>query len=106
MVEYVLLVIGCVVFLDALVGEKGLLETVKKRGEFRALEESIRVMRAENERLRQEAARLRNDPLAIEDLARRELGLIRPGEHLFIVKEVPSSDAGRDDEDEREKPEE
>ena len=33
---------ACVVFVDALVGEKGLLETVKKRQEFQALEQSIR----------------------------------------------------------------
>jgi len=84
----VLLFIGCVVFIDALVGEKGLLETVKKRQEFRALEQSIQGARTENEQLRQESKRLRKDPTAIEDLARRELGLIKPGEHLFIVKDV------------------
>ena len=87
-IEYALLFIGCVVFVDALVGEKGLLETVKKRREFRALEQSIQRARTENEQLRQESTRLRKDPTAIEDLARRELGLIKPGEHLFIVKDV------------------
>ena len=75
-------------------GEKGLLETVKKRQEFKVLEQSIRQARAENEMLREEAKRLRSDPAAIEDLARRELGLIRPGEHLFI-KDRPSSTEGR-----------
>jgi cell division protein FtsB len=79
------------VFLDALVGEKGLLETVKKRQEFQVLEQSIQRARAENTRLREEAKRLRSDPAAIEDLARRELGLIRPGEHLFILKDRPPS---------------
>jgi cell division protein FtsB len=32
---------------------------------------------------------LREEPAAIEEEARRELGLIKPGETLFIVKEVP-----------------
>jgi cell division protein FtsB len=32
---------------------------------------------------------LREDPNAIEELARRELGLIRPGETLFIIKDIP-----------------
>ena len=91
-IEYALLLIGCVVFVDALVGEKGLLETVKKRQEFKVLEQSIRHARAENELLRQEAKRLQSDPTAIEDLARRELGLIRPGEHLFILKDRPPSE--------------
>ena len=85
------MVIGGIVFLDALVGEKGLLETVKKRQEFHVLEQSIQRARAENTRLREEAKRLRSDPTAIEDLARRELGLIRPGEHLFILKDRPPS---------------
>src|SRR5678815_5286746 len=86
-IEYALLLIGCVLFVDALVGEKGLLETVKKRREFQVLEESIRRAREENALLREEAERLQNDPAAIEDLARRELGLLRPGEHLFILKD-------------------
>jgi cell division protein FtsB len=89
-IEYALLLIGCVVFVDALVGEKGLLETMKKRKEFAVLEQSIRRARTENELLREEARRLRSDPAAIEDLARRELGLIKPGEHLFILKDRPT----------------
>jgi cell division protein FtsB len=96
MIEYALLLIGCVVFVDALVGEKGLLETVKKRQEFKVLEQSIQRARAENELLRQEAERLRSDPTAIEDLARRELGLIRPGEHLFILKDVSPAESRRE----------
>jgi cell division protein FtsB len=90
-IEYALVLIGCVVFVDALVGEKGLLETVKKRQEFQTLEQSIRRARAENEQLREDAKRLRSDPTTIEDLARRELGLIKPGEHLFILKDRPPS---------------
>ena len=45
-------------------------------------------MRAENAGLRLQAQRLREDPSAIEELARQELGLIKPGERLFIVKDV------------------
>ena len=51
---------------------------------------SIASLRQDNARLREQARRLREDPRAIEDIARRELGLIRPGELLFIVKDVPS----------------
>ena len=83
------MLIGGIVFVDALVGEKGLLETVKKRQEFRSLEQSIQRVRDENASLREEARRLQSDPTAIEEQARRELGLIRPGEHLFILKDRP-----------------
>ena len=94
-VQYLLVFVGCVLILDALVGEKGLLEMVKKRQEYRALEQSLTDVRAENTRLREEAQRLQDDASAIEDLARRELGFIKPGEKLFIVKDVPQTDTRR-----------
>jgi len=84
-----LVVFGAVVFIDALVGEKGLLEAVKKRAEYRRLEQSIQQSRSENQQLREDIRKLRDDPAAIEDLARRELGLMKPGEQLFIIKDVP-----------------
>ena len=86
--QYVLLFVGCLLVVDALVGEKGLLAMMKARQEYQALERSLQGARSENARLREEARRLREDPAAIEEIARRELGLIRPGEKLFIVKDV------------------
>jgi cell division protein FtsB len=68
---------------------------LKKRQEYRALEQSLAHVRAENARLREEAHRLREDPATIEDLARRDLGLIKPGEKLFIVKDVDPPDTHR-----------
>lgn len=50
---------------------------------------AIARQRAENARLRDVVRRLREDPTAIEEIARRELGLIKPGERVFIVKDVP-----------------
>jgi cell division protein FtsB len=94
-VQYVLVFVGCVLVIDALVGDKGLLEMLKKRQEYRALEQSLTDVRAENARLREGARRLQEDPATIEDLARRELGLIKPGEKLFIVKDVPTTDSRR-----------
>lgn len=87
-VQYLLVFVGCVLVVDALVGEKGLLAMMKARQEYRGLEQSLQTARTENARLREDARRLREDPSAIEDIARRELGLIRPGEKLFIVKDV------------------
>ena len=78
--------------IDALVGDKGLLAMIQARQEVRALEQSLAEVRAENTRLRDEARRLREDPQAVEDLARRELGLMKPGEKLFIIKDVAPKD--------------
>ena len=86
--QYFVLFVGSVLMVDALVGEKGLLETMQVRKRHAALEQSLAGVRADNARLREEGRRLREDPDAIEELARRELGLIMPGEQLFIVKDV------------------
>ena len=91
-VQYVLLAIGSVLVVDALVGEKGLIAMVQARREQRRLEQSLSSAREENARLREEARLLREDPQTIEDLARRELGLIKPGEQLFILKDVGPAD--------------
>ena len=87
-VQYVLVFVGCVLAIDALVGDKGLLAMRKAQQEYQTLERSLSDARSENTRLREQARRLREDPSAIEDIARRELGLIRPGEKLFIIKDV------------------
>ena len=94
-VQYLLVFCGCVFVIDAFVGDNGLLEMMKKRAEYRRLEETLGKARAENAMLREEARRLQEDPAAIEDLARRELGLIKPGEKLFIIKDVSPADAPR-----------
>jgi cell division protein FtsB len=87
-IHLLLIFITLVLVLDALVGEKGLLETMRARRQHRELTASIERLRAENAQLREDARRLLEDPTAIESLAREELGLIRPGEMLFIVKDA------------------
>lgn len=88
MVRYVLILVTIVLVIDAVVGEKGLLALLQARRQYRAVEVALERARAENDELREQARRLREDPAAIEELARRELGLIKPGEKLFIVRDV------------------
>jgi cell division protein FtsB len=83
-----LLLIAVVIVVDALVGDRGLLAMRRARRQHMELAAAIARQRAENARLREEARRLRDDPAAIEELARRELGLIRPGEKVFIVSDL------------------
>ena len=87
-VRYLIVAVGCVLIIDALVGDRGLLAMVKARQQYRSLETSLVRSREDNAQLREQARQLREDPQAIEDIARRELGLIRPGEKLFIIKDV------------------
>jgi cell division protein FtsB len=77
-----------VLVIDSLVGEKGLLESMRAQRQYQQLEQSLDGLKRENARLREEARRLREDPTKIESLARQELGLMRPGEVVFILKDV------------------
>jgi cell division protein FtsB len=92
-VQYVLLFVGGVLVVNALVGDKGLLEMMKKREQYRALEQTLTRTRAENARLREEARRLKEDPAAIEEIAREDIGLIKPGEKLFIIRDIAPGEA-------------
>lgn len=86
-VEGVLVLIGVVVLVDALFGERGLVEMMKARRQYQVLEQRLTEIMDQNDRLRDENARLRSDPATIEDVARRELGLIKPGEKLFTIRD-------------------
>jgi cell division protein FtsB len=77
--ESLLVCAGCILLLNAVVGERGLIAMAEARREHRALAQQVEALRLENARLREDTRRLRDDPAAIEEVARRELGLIRPG---------------------------
>jgi cell division protein FtsB len=95
-VHVLLLFVAAVIVADTLVGERGLLAMLRARKEYDELAFAVAHQRAENARLRDEARRLREDPATIEEVARRDLGLIRPGEKLFIIKDVtPPGQTGR-----------
>jgi cell division protein FtsB len=83
------MLVALLVAVDALVGDRGLLAMLRARKEGEELSATIARERAENARLREDARRLAEDPAAIEEVARRELGLIKPGERVFIVKDIP-----------------
>jgi cell division protein FtsB len=94
-IQFLIVFIATVIIVDGLVGDRGLLAMLRARQEYDQLAETIARLRAENARLREEAHRLATDPTAIEEIARRQLGLIKPGEKVFIIKDVPSPDPGK-----------
>ena len=79
-----------VLLIDAFVGEKGLLEGRRARAAYQQAEARLRALRAENATLRETMRRYKDDPSAKEALARTELGYVRSGEVLFIVRDVPA----------------
>jgi cell division protein FtsB len=81
--------ITLVLVADALIGDKGLLEHRRESRRHAEIRRELEQHRQDNRALRDRARRLREqDPATIEDLARRRLGMIKPGELLFIVKDA------------------
>jgi cell division protein FtsB len=89
----VLLFVASLIIVDTMVGDRGLPAMLRARREYDELAVTIAREKAENARLRAEARRLREDPTTIEEIARRELGLIRPGERVFIIKDLAPAQA-------------
>lgn len=87
-VTRLLLFVTIVLVVDALVGDKGLFERLRARRQYLGAHAALTALKHENADLRDYARRLREDPSAIEMIAREELGLIRPGELLFIIRDA------------------
>jgi cell division protein FtsB len=83
----VLVFVTILLVVDALVGDKGLMDTMRARRQYREATAALTQKRQENARLRDEIRRLRDDPTRIEAVARQELGLMRQGEVLFIIRD-------------------
>ena len=77
-----------VLMVDSLVGDKGLIERLHARRKYVEMEASLNELKAKNAALRKYAQELKESPDAIESIAREELGLTRPGEILFIVRDA------------------
>jgi cell division protein FtsB len=90
LLNYVLGFVAVVLVVDALVGDRGLVDTLRARRQHDTIAAALAKKRQENARLRDDIRRLKEDPGAIESLAREQLGLIREGEVLFIVRDTQS----------------
>jgi cell division protein FtsB len=77
---------ACVLTVNALIGERGLSETLRARKEFRQAVSDLSRLQYENAVLEDAIERLKHDPRTIEDVARAELGLVKPGEILVVLR--------------------
>jgi cell division protein FtsB len=91
-IKGMLMFAGVVLLVDSLVGERGFLET-QRAGQAAQLQTSrLEALRQENDDLRETIRNLKEDPATIEAEARQQLGLIKPGEILFILKDARPAD--------------
>ena len=68
-------------------GEKGVLKIIRLKRERDRIISDINSMQEENKRLQEEIIRLREDSRYLESVARRDLGLIKENEILFIFED-------------------
>jgi cell division protein FtsB len=71
----------------ALFGDRGMLHLIAQKQKAESLAREIEELRSLNQKLATEIAALKGDPSSIEHLAREQLGLARPGETVFLIRE-------------------
>ena len=86
-IRRVLIFATCVVLLDALVGERGVAQTIKARQNLQRMSAGLTQLKRENVDLRERVHDLQADWSTIEAAAREQLGLVRRGEILIILKD-------------------
>ena len=83
LLSVVLLLASVTVTASALGGEHGIPHLIGLRAEREDLGRTAFALLEENARLRDELRRLKKDDLYLEQLARRQLGLVKPGEIVY-----------------------
>ena len=85
----IVLMVSLSLTLGAIFGEQGVLELFRYKSEAGRLEVEIAQLEAECLGLEREIRSLRTNPLALERIAREELGLGLPGEVLVFLDTTP-----------------
>lgn len=74
-----LLILGTFTFF----GEKGIFNLLRIRKELANIKEKNGKLEEENQKLREEVKRLQTDRRYIEEIARKELGMVKEGEIIY-----------------------
>ncbi|NOZ79302.1 MAG: septum formation initiator family protein [Acidobacteria bacterium] len=83
-----------IVVLWSIVGQ-GLGQVTRARREQRALQQRKIKLERRIDQLQQKLVRLKTDPAAVEDTARKELGWVRPGEKvIYLATPTPAPTPG------------
>jgi cell division protein FtsB len=83
LISAILVIATAVVLVSALLGRQGARHLGRLRSERQQVADATFALLRSNAQLRDEIDRLRTDERLLEQLARRQLGLVRPGELVF-----------------------
>jgi cell division protein FtsB len=70
------------------------MRVIEMRKNVEGLQREIQALEAVNDQLSRTIDRLRDDPQAVEEIAREELGLVKPGERVLRFPRSPESERG------------
>jgi len=84
-----LLVIGVILYLFV-GGEEGLIEIRRQDQAWAELQARVEQLQAENDSLRQILDMLEHDADYIEKVAREEYGMVKPGEKVYRLQDLPA----------------
>jgi len=70
-------------------GTHGLIAMRRSQKEAAQVQQQIDQLNKENQQLLDRVKSLKTDPAAIEQIAREEMGLARPGEYIFRLPDKP-----------------
>jgi cell division protein FtsB len=90
MTAYGLYAIAFIMIVNALVGDSGYLAALGGKSAQDQATRELAIIRAENQALQEEVERLKTDPAAVEEAARRKLNMIKPGEVMVVIKSQPA----------------
>jgi cell division protein FtsB/cell division protein DivIC len=65
-------------------GEKGVLHLLRLQKELGRIKETNIKMEEENQKLKEEVGRLQHEKRYIEEIARKELGMVKEGEIIYL----------------------
>ena len=77
--------LSALVFGIFLVSDRGLLQVSKQRVQLAKAREEVAQLEADNKQLEAEVVALKNDPRALEKIAREQLNLVKPGEIVLVL---------------------
>ena len=80
---FLILVFFLVLGLLTFFGDKGVLQLLRLQKELSRIKETNKGTEAENRKLREEVRRLQNEKRYIEEIARKELGMVKEGEIIY-----------------------
>ena len=85
--KILLVLVSSALIVKAFAGDRGFIDVFEAKRQSEWLNTEVERIRVENNKLRALSIRLRTDASAIEEVARRDLDMAKPGELVFFIND-------------------